>query len=127
MIADFVPFVIHIGVLTILAVAMIALSHLLSPKRVPTSQEWEKAYECGLVSQGLAYDRYPVKYYLVAILFVLFDLEAVFLFPWAVSLNAFKDAGLGFLWFTEMLIFIVVLFVGYVYIVSKGALLWKEE
>jgi len=127
MIVNFVPFGIHIGVLTILAVAMIVLSHLLSPRQAPTSEQWGKAYECGLVSRGLGHDRYPIKYYLVAILFVLFDLEAVFLFPWAVSLSAFKEAGLSFLWFSEMLVFVAVLFVGYIYILSKGVLLWTEE
>jgi len=124
---DFVPFGIHIGVLTILAVGLVALSHIVSPRRVPTSEQWKKAYECGLVSRGLGYDRYPIKYYLVAILFVLFDLEAVFLFPWAVSVSSFKEAGYSFLWFSEMLIFVGVLFVGYIYIISKGVLLWTEE
>ncbi len=127
MLEQYVPLGIYIGVLVILALLMVGISHLLSPRRVPTSPEWRRAYECGLLSEGLSQDRYPIKYYLVAILFVVFDLEVVFLYPWAVSLSPFKQAGYGYFWFVEMLVFIVILLIGYFYIIAKGVFLWSEE
>ncbi len=127
MIEEFFPFLIYIVVLILIAIVMVALSHLLSPKRVPVSPEWGRAYECGLITDGLPQDRYPIKYYLVAILFVIFDLEAIFLYPWAVTFSSFKESGNSAFWFIEMFIFIFILLVGYLYIVSKGVFLWSEE
>ena len=125
--ASYLPIGIYLGLLVAVAAFIIILSHLLDPRKCPTSPEWSEAFECGLKSKGLAQDRYPVKYYLVAMLFVVFDIETVFLFPWAVTLDAFKQSDLGGFWFVEMLVFIVILLVGYVYIVKKGVLEWSSE
>lgn len=124
---DFIPLIIYLAILILVGVLIIAVSHLLSPRAVPTSPEWRRAYECGLLSEGIPQERYPIKYYLVAILFVVFDLETVFLYPWAVSLKVFKESGSSYLWFLEMLVFILILIVGYIYIVSKEVLLWSER
>ena len=126
-IIDYLPIAIYLAVLVAFAVALIVLSHILVPRNAPRLRAWDKPFECGLRSEGLAPGRYPVKYYLVAIMFVIFDLEAVFFYPWAVSLQAFKDSQLGWLWFLEMLVFIVILLVGYVYIVAKGVFGWSES
>ena len=76
-------------------------------------------YECGIVPVTQARQRFPVKFYLMAMLFIVFDIEAIFLYPWAVRLKALKAFGLE-----EMLVFIAVLFLGLVYIWRKGVLEW---
>jgi NADH-quinone oxidoreductase subunit A len=77
------------------------------------------SYECGVEPVGDARERFSVKFYLVAVLFILFDIEAVFLYPWAVSFNQLGLYGL-----IEMVLFIVILLVGYVYLLKKRALEW---
>ena len=78
-------------------------------------------YECGMNPVGTARDRFSVKFYLVAMLFLLFDIEAVFLFPWAVVYHQLKLFG-----FFEMLTFIAAILAGYVYVWKKGALEWER-
>ena len=92
-----------------------------SGKRTPAK---DMAYECGMVPQGEVQPRFSVKFYLVAMLFILFDLEIVFMYPWAVVYkDSIKQSGLIF-W--SMFSFISILMVGYVYAVKKGALDWKN-
>lgn len=93
-------------------------SSLLGPKR-DSSRKLE-AFECGIESVGNARMPFHVKYFLVAILFVLFDVEVIFMYPWVVN---FKE--LGMLGFIEMMTFIGFLLIGFVYIVKKGALNWE--
>jgi len=76
-------------------------------------------YECGVDPEGEAHDRYAIRYYLVAILFVVFDVETIFLFPWAVIYKQLALFGL-----IEMCVFLGILIVGYVWIIKKGALEW---
>src|SRR6476659_6562496 len=78
-------------------------------------------YECGMQPIGTARDRFSVKFYLVAMLFLLFDIEAVFLFPWAVIYRELKIFG-----FFEMFLFIAAILAGYVYVWKKGALDWER-
>jgi NADH-quinone oxidoreductase subunit A len=78
-------------------------------------------YECGMNPIGTARDRFSVKFYLVAMLFLLFDIEAIFLFPWAVVYRDLKLFG-----FVEMLLFILVILAGYIYAWKKGALDWER-
>jgi NADH-quinone oxidoreductase subunit A len=77
-------------------------------------------YECGIEAVGDARDRYSIRYYLIAMLFVIFDVETVFMFPWAVSLDRLAIFGL-----IEMLVFLFILVVGYFYAWKKGALEWQ--
>ena len=76
-------------------------------------------YECGIPPTGTTKDPVPVKFYMVAILFILFDIEVIFLYPWAVI-----SRKLGVFGFIEMLVFVVILLVGYFYILGRGALKW---
>ncbi len=76
-------------------------------------------YECGMEPQGTTKDPIPVKFYMVAVLFILFDIEVVFLYPWAVI-----SRQLGLFGFIEMLVFVAILMVGYFYILGRGALKW---
>jgi NADH-quinone oxidoreductase subunit A len=80
-------------------------------------------FECGVPGDGLTHPRFSVRFYLVAILFLLFDVEAVFFFPWAVVYKKYLTINSFILW--EMGLFAVVLLVGYVYVLRKGALEWE--
>jgi NADH-quinone oxidoreductase subunit A len=112
-----------IGLMFLLAAGFVALTmvatHWLGPKR-KTKIKLE-SFESGLESRGNARVPFPIRYYLVAILFVLFDVEVIFMYPWAVN---FKDLGItGFL---QMLVFISLLLVGFFYIIKKKALEWTD-
>jgi NADH-quinone oxidoreductase subunit A len=86
-------------------------------------------YECGKDPVGSARERFSVKFYLVAMIFILFDIELIFLLPWAVVFRSFATAGpaLGRLIYVEMMVFVVLLLVGYVYIRKKGMFEWGER
>ena len=99
-------------------ITMIA-THLLGPKR--NTKTKLETFECGIESQENARIPFNIKYFLVAILFVLFDVEVIFMYPWAVN---FKE--LGTLGFVEMIVFIALLLVGFFYIIKKGALKWED-
>lgn len=114
----YVPILILLGISVLNALGMIALSHLVSPYR-PTSAKLDP-YESGMVPLGNTRERFSVKFYMIAILFIVFDIETVFLIPWAVWFRQ-----LGVFGFVEMLIFIAVLLVGFIYIWKKGALEWE--
>ena len=108
-------FLVAAGFVTLTMVA----THWLGPKR-KTKVKLE-SFECGIEPQGNARGPFPIRYFLVAILFVLFDVEVIFMYPWAVN---FRDFGLtGFL---QMLVFLSLLLIGFVYILKKRALEWKD-
>jgi NADH-quinone oxidoreductase subunit A len=117
MLESYIPILILLGVSIGNAVGMIALSQLVSPYR-PTAAKLAP-YESGMAPLGDTRERFSVKFYLVAILFIVFDIETVFLIPWAVL---FRE--LGVFGFVEMLTFMLVLLVGLIYIWKKGALQW---
>jgi NADH-quinone oxidoreductase subunit A len=111
------PILILSAVSVLNAVFLIVASHLVSPYR-PTPVK-ESPYESGVVPLGDTRARFSVKFYMVALLFIVFDLETVFLIPWGVM---FRE--LGVFGFVEMLVFIGILLVGFVYVWKKGALQW---
>ncbi|MDH3943505.1 MAG: NADH-quinone oxidoreductase subunit A [Anaerolineae bacterium] len=118
MLNDYWPIAILIAIATFIAVAAIAMGYLFGPRR--PSERKAEPYESGMLAIGPGTRRMPVRFYLVAVLFILFDIEVVFFLPWAV---VFKQLGLFGL--IEMLIFIAILLVGYVYAWKKGALEWE--
>ena len=118
MIREYTPLLLLIGFVIVNAVAIILLSHLVQPRRPTTIKG--TPYESGMPPLGGTRDRFSVKFYLVAMLFIVFDLETVFMIPWGV---AFRRLGLFGL--VEMLIFIFVLAIGFVYAWRKRALEWK--
>ena len=123
MLSDFVP----VAVIILLAIALgflvVALGHLFGPRRA--TKRKSMPYESGMIPFGSANRRIPVKFYLVAVLFILFDIEIIFFLPCAVVLHKFISQDLGVFALVEMSIFIVILLVGYVYAWKKGALQWE--
>ncbi|SVB35092.1 uncharacterized protein METZ01_LOCUS187946 [marine metagenome] len=115
---DYLPIAILLGVSTGLAIAMVVLGQILGPRR--DTPEKLMPYESGMIPIGTAVRRMPVRYYLIAVLFVLFDIEVIFLLPYAVVLRK-----LGLFGLIEMLVFVMILLVGYVYVWKKGALEWE--
>ncbi len=123
MLREYLPVLIQIVVAVGFAVSALTVSVLLGKvgRRNATK---DTAYECGMVPQGEAQPRFSVKFYLVAMLFILFDLEIVFMYPWAVVYReAIKQSSVIF-W--SMLSFVSILMVGYIYALRKGALDWKK-
>jgi NADH-quinone oxidoreductase subunit A len=120
---SYVPLVLLLGFVTANAVMMVGLSHLLSATR-PTRVKHEP-YESGMPPIGGAHERFDIKFYLVAVLFIVFDIEVVFMMPWAVAFRQLDILGLGVLGaLLEMGIFVLILAVGYVYVLKRGALEW---
>lgn len=115
---NYFPLLLMFAVVGATVAAMIFLSTLLGPKK--PSKVKNSPFECGFQPFQLPTDRFYVRFYLIAILFILFDIEVVFLFPWAV---VFKSLGLA--GFVSILIFILVLGAGYVYAWRKGAFQWE--
>ena len=115
MLAEYLPTLLFLIVATGIGVALILIGNLLGPKR--PSVEKLSAYECGFTAFEDARMKFDVRYYLVAILFILFDLEIAFLFPWAVVLNE-----IGLFGFVAMIVFLDILVVGFSYQWMKGAL-----
>jgi len=102
------------------AVPSVALSQFLGPRK--PSPEKSAPYECGMPAVGDAHERMSVKFYLVAMIFLLFDIEVAFLYPWAMALRELGWAG-----FVQVVLFMALLLTGYVYVWRKGALDWGEE
>ena len=121
---QYLPLTLHVAVAIGLAVSIFAASLLLgrAGKRNPTK---DMAYECGMPVREAAAPRFSVKFYLVAMLFILFDIEIVFMYPWAVVYRDFL-AQQGSIIFWSMAGFVTVLTIGYVYAIKKGALDWRN-
>jgi NADH-quinone oxidoreductase subunit A len=118
MLAEYFPILLFILVAIAIGVVPLALGKLLGPNR--PDPEKLSPYECGFEAFEDARMKFDVRYYLVAILFILFDLEIAFLFPWAVALNDIGTPG-----FIAMMLFLGILVVGFVYEWMKGALEWE--
>ena len=124
MLSDYIPVLLQIVIASGFAVATLIASALLG-KRALRNKTKDSAYECGMLPIGGGQARFSVKFYLVAMLFVLFDIEVVFLFPWAAVYREQIDGGaMVFLW--AMLGFGGILFVAYLYALKKGALEWRN-
>ena len=117
MLSAYIPIAIFVAVATGFALFTLVFSSLLHPEKY--NKVKLEPYECGIEPVTDARDRYSIRYYLVAMLFVIFDVETVFMFPWAVIFNKLLLFGL-----IEMMVFIFILVVGYYYAWQKGALDW---
>ncbi len=117
--ARYLPLLIHVLFALGIAGAIVILSQFLGRHRF--SRAKFQPYECGMPPTGDARERFSVKFYMVAMLFILFDVEAVFLYPWAILLKELKMFG-----FWEMLVYIGIVMAGLVYIWKKGVLDWNK-
>jgi NADH-quinone oxidoreductase subunit A len=129
----YLPVLLLVGFVVVNAIGILALSHLLTrPRPTPVKQE---PYESGMPVIGDARERFSVKFYMVAMLFIVFDIETVFMIPWAAYYRqlscgvdlvggACPAGNISFFGLGEMLVFMVILLVGYIYIWKKGALQW---
>ncbi|MHC4548944.1 MAG: NADH-quinone oxidoreductase subunit A [Planctomycetota bacterium] len=130
---DYLPVFLLLLLAVGLAVVSLVASWILG-KRGRSNPAKESPYECGIEPTGSAHTRFSVKFYLVAVLFILFDIEVVFLYPWAVHFGGGEAdgtvfttrAGLVQFLFAEMLVFLVILFLGWYWVVKKRALDWGE-
>src|ERR1044071_2852121 len=118
--ARYLPFLIHILMAGGIATAIVMLSYIIG-ERKPTRAKLSP-YECGMTPVGDSRERFSVKFYLVGMLFILFDVEAVFLYPWAVLFRELKMFG-----FVEMMVYIGIVLVGLWYVWKKGVLDWAER
>jgi NADH-quinone oxidoreductase subunit A len=122
---DFLPILLQAGVAIGFAVVALAISVLLG-KSARRNKVKDSAYECGMIPQGEAQPRFSVKFYLVAMLFILFDIEVVFMYPWAVNYREMiHTSGSAIFW--SMTGFVALITVGYVYALKKGVLDWKKN
>ncbi len=120
MLEQYMPIIVLLGVALVLAIILMSLSRIVGPFR-PNKTKLNP-YESGMDPVGQARDRYSIAFYLVAMEFIVFDLEVVFIYPWAV---AFMQHGVGT--FFAMVVFIVILFIGLIYTLKKGTLDWDMK
>lgn len=122
---DYLPILLMFVVASGFAASQLLATHLFGQrKQTPTKL---MPYECGKDPVGSARERFSVKFYLIAMIFILFDIEVIFLIPWAVIFKKFAAGGYGLLVYAEMMIFIALLFIGYIYVWKKGAFEWGEK
>ena len=118
MLIQYIPIAILVVISIIFALIILGIGHLFGPRR-PTGRK-SMPYESGMTPFGPGTRRMPVRFYMVAVLFILFDIEVIFFLPWAIVLRK-----LGLFGLVEMIIFVFILLVGYMYAWKKGALEWE--
>jgi NADH-quinone oxidoreductase subunit A len=116
--SDYLPILIQFVAALGFVITTMIVTHLIGPKR--HSQVKDESWECGIEPEGNARTPISIKYFLIAILFVLFDVEIIFMYPWAVNFRALQMNG-----FLEMLLFMGLLLTGFIYIIKKGVLKWE--
>ena len=117
---QWLPVLIQAALAAIIAAALVALTYVVG-RRVKNKVK-DMAYECGIAPTGDARERFSVKFYMVAMLFIVFDIEAIFLYPWAVVYKQLRMFA-----FVEMLVFVLLIVAGYFYIWKKGVLDWAHS
>jgi len=118
MLVNYIPIFLLLAIAAALGIVLANINRFLGP-HFP-SEEKLSTYESGMEPIRTARERFTVRFYLIAILFILFDVEIVFLYPWAVNF-----LSLGWFGFIEIVIFVVILLIGYYYVIKKGALQWQ--
>jgi NADH-quinone oxidoreductase subunit A len=122
---DYLPILLMFIVAIGFAVSNIVLSQMVGQRKRTRTKLMP--YECGKDPVGSARERFSVKFYLIAMIFILFDIEVIFLVPWGVVFKSLVSDGLGTLAYVEMMLFVTLLFVGYIYVWRKGAFDWGER
>ena len=124
---DYLPVLLVFVVAAGFAVGNVFISQFIGQRKQTRTKMMP--YECGKDPVGTARERFSVKFYLIAMIFILFDIEVIFLVPWAVVFKTLAGPayGLGTLVYVEMMVFVVLLLAGYVYVIKKGALDWSDR
>jgi len=122
---DYLPILLMFIVAGGFAVGNVLLSQFVGQRK--STRTKLMPYECGKDPVGSARERFSVKFYLIAMIFILFDIEVIFLIPWAVVFKTFAASGYRWLVYVEMMLFVLLLLVGYIYVVKKGAFDWGER
>ena len=117
---DYIPVIVFAALAIGLLIAPLVIQHLVSPRHNKKNDKL-MSYECGEVPEGSAWVKFNIRFYIIALVFIIFDVEVVFLFPWAV---VFQE--IGFLAFVEMAIFVLILVAGFAYVWAKGDLDWVK-
>jgi len=125
MLHEYLPVLLHLLIAAGFAGVVLLLSVVLG-KSARTNAVKDSPYECGMLPIGEGQPRFSVKFYLIGMLFVIFDIEVVFMYPWAVTFLDFVDKGMATTVFLSMAGFVGILLVAYVYALKKGALDWKS-
>jgi NADH-quinone oxidoreductase subunit A len=127
MLQPYIPILLLIAFVVANAILMLGASHLLSTYRRTATKI--APYESGMPVLGDARERFSVKFYLIAMIFILFDIEVIFLVPWAVVFKTLASPAFGLrtLIYVEMMVFVALLLAGYVYVIKKGAFEWNES
>jgi len=118
MLVEYLPILLFLIISIIFSIGFLSFSFIVSPKN--PSNEKLSPYECGFEPFDDARTKFDIRFYLVALLFIIFDLEVVFLFPWAISLE-----NIGIFGYLSMMIFLIILTIGFIYEWKKGALEWE--
>jgi NADH-quinone oxidoreductase subunit A len=121
MLSQYLPILILMVLALVIAAAILILSHIISPRVKDTIKQ--TVYESGLPPQMDARVRFPIRFYITAMMFILFDVEVIFMYPWAVVYKKFLTNGMFIFW--EMIVFIAILFAGYIYLWKRGAFKWE--
>ena len=125
---DFAGIFIYFGMMVLAGIGFIVLSHAAQIRIKGETSHWANPYECGVMTTGHQIDRYPIHYYLVGIMFVIFDVETIFFVPWALVGNDFRGVPGGSLhWFMAMFPFFFILVLGYIWDLKTGILDWGHE
>jgi NADH-quinone oxidoreductase subunit A len=122
--ADYITVALFLAAGLGLVAGAIAASHVIAPSSPPNILK-ETAYESGIEPIGGGWNQSHIRYYIFALLFLIFDVEAVFIFPWAINIETFKAVGQGGLVLFEMVFFVLILMLGLVYAIRKGVLRWE--
>ncbi len=118
--AQYLPVLVMAILAILFAAGSFVASAMLAPKR--STQPKGAPYECGIVPRNNAAERFPVRFYLVAMIFIVFDIEIVFLYPWAADFRQLAAFGFG-----EVVVFAVIVFISFVYLIGNGALNWGPQ
>jgi len=122
---DFLPVVIFTGLAIVLVALPLLIQYIVSPRHNKGGEKLV-SYECGEVPEGSAWVKFNVRFYIIALIFLIFDVEVIFLFPWSVVFKELTETGFGFLAFIEMFVFVSILIVGFAYVWVKGDLDWVK-
>ena len=126
MLREFIPVIFSVSMALAVALGALAVALILG-KVGSRNRGKDLAYECGKDPIGTGSARFSVKFYLVAMIFILFDIEVIFMYPWAVSLLGFQQSGLGWQVFGLMLAFVLLVEVGHLYAYKKGVFDWNKR